>query len=1155
MRPNRGRVTKLVLGLILSGLLLSRDGKAQDLFKIDRLKLVGESMLNQVVDHRLNIRWHYSHRAATYNVEIKIYQETDADQDTLIWQKELTELTETTFQIVNFGLLQDGNTYRLAIRARHPRLDWSPWRHLQFTMNSPPREVAFYSSPDTIFSGDQIDFRLIPAGDAQIATTDIIYEFKISSDSMGAEIIKSDLCSGQLRAPDTLSLSFPNDLSDNKRYFAFVRAYDQVEYSPWSEALAFRVNRREEPPEGLRLHAKGELGVVGDYPLLRWSAARDPEAPIGGGIVEYRVYIAADSQFHHIRETIQLSPQTLTYQPHNIRNHCKYFWRVIARDKAGRETVSSHTGHFVLNTGNIPPPAPILIAPKDQHILQPRDFLSWQQPSDEQPCDRLGFRVLITDSQGIDTLVSHYLSDTLVAAAQKIPMPGFMITYDNRFRLRLEQLDALSQLSDAQFYQFQVAVFDNWGDTTFSDWQNATFQYDDNINQPPQAPTKGFAPDGIIVNTYQPCFSWHPGFDADVGDRLRYEIILSRDKNFQSRTHIRMETKYGQNGITMQTPLLENSRYFWKVRSLDLYDKASPWSRVNYFWINTINEAPNGPVEPLRPPSLTEVAPDDYFWWLPVTDPDPGDQVRYHLEIATRPHFKDPLIQHTLDTLFRAATEQADKSLPAHSVGLILKNIPQLDRLQDNQLYYWRILARDNNGLQSPGPRRPPRIAYNSQNDPPLPVTRGFHPANGAIINSQQPTIQWTAVNDPDFRDFTYRLTYDLQLSLSANFESDSLRSYQTSPGESRLKIPEPLTENKSWYYRVRAMDEHGAASDWSLPQHLIINAFNEPPYTVSEGFLPKDSMLVDVLTPVLSWHTVSDPDPAQDEHDIHYLIRYVPAEYLGTSKEHKKSKVVKSKHHVNSLRLPPLAENIYYAYQIAAQDPDGERAPWSDWHIFGVNSIDEAPRSFSLLYPTYQSDSVAVSTAFSWQNTRDADPGNYINYTLYYSADSLFHSAVEKIDLEAPRGDTVVFQPMHPLQPARKYFWKVAAKDNTGLIRWGSNSDQHPFVFRTQGFQRALGKPAGANRFYLYQNSPNPFNEITRIRYEVAEYSNISMTIYNVLGKKIKTLTSAPHSAGTHETYWDGTDMYGNRVPGGMYLCQMRAKDYITHRKVVLLR
>jgi len=1151
----RVRGYQIAFGLILSGLLLGNVVQAQKPFTLERLELVGETHRHQVVDHRLNIRWRYSQSGPVDSLEIKLLQVTDRGPDSLIWEKKLGRLTESRFQIVSLGLLQDSRRYRLALRAQHPQQGWSPWQQLTFTMNSPPRPVRFYTLRDTIFTSDRIHLRLTPSQDSQIALNQIQYHLKICSDAAGSKIVTSDRYAGQLRSPDTLLLTFSSDLADNQRYFAFVQAYDGAEYSDWSAARPFWVNRYEEPPTVFDLQSEGQLGIVTDYPVLRWSAAHDPEARLGGGIEEYRVYIAADSQFQHIRETIQLTPRTLTYQPHNIRNHCQYYWRVVARDKAGRETVSSQTGYFILNTGNTPPPAPVLIAPRDRQILQPRDFLSWQQPADKEQCDRLGFQVLVTDLQGSDTLICQQLSDSLVAAAHRTPLPDFMITYDNRIRLRFKRLNPLQNLADAQLYRFQVTVYDNWGDTTVSQWPAALFQFDDNINQPPQAPGKGFAPDGIIVNTYRPRLSWHPGQDSDVGDRLRYEVMLSRDKNFRGRTHILRETKYGENTLTIQTPLLENARYFWKVRALDLYDAASPWSRINYFWINTINEAPAGPVEALYPKSLMEVGPADYFWWLPVTDPDPGDRLHYRLEIAARPHFRDPLIRYRLDKPQRAADWQGAQQFPEYALGLSLKSIPQLNRLEDNQLYYWRILALDNNGLQSPAPRRPPRIAFNSQNDPPLPVTQGFYPAEGVIVNTQQPTIQWTAVKDPDFRDFTYRLSYRLQLARSANFTQSSVRSYQTPPGESSLQIPEPLTENKVWFYRVQAIDEHGAASSWSPLQSFITNARNEAPDKVSEGFLPKDSMLVDVLTPVLNWHTVSDPDPDQDERDIHYLVRYVPVKYLKTRKEAQKSKIEQSKRHVNSLRLPPLAENSYYAYQIAAQDPGGARSAWSDWHIFGVNSRNEPPQSFTLLAPRYQQDSVAAKAAFIWQNTRDPDPGNYLNYTLYYSPDSLFRSAVEKVDLEAPPQDSVIYQPLQPLQQATQYFWKVAAKDNTGLIRWGSNSDRHPFVFRTEGFIPALSKAAGVNRFYLYQNSPNPFNETTRIRYQVAEYTDVTITIYNVLGKKIKTLTAGPQHAGLHEVFWDGTDMDGNRVPGGMYLCQLRAKDFITHRKVVLLR
>lgn len=89
----------------------------------------------------------------------------------------------------------------------------------------------------------------------------------------------------------------------------------------------------------------------------------------------------------------------------------------------------------------------------------------------------------------------------------------------------------------------------------------------------------------------------------------------------------------------------------------------------------------------------------------------------------------------------------------------------------------------------------------------------------------------------------------------------------------------------------------------------------------------------------------------------------------------------------------------------------------------------------------------------------------------------------------------------------------------------------------------------------HLYQNYPNPFNPQTRIQYALSKQANVSITIYNALGQKIKTLVDKSQSAGTHHIIWDGTDALDHAVSNGIYLYKMQAGDFSETRKMVLMR
>lgn len=90
---------------------------------------------------------------------------------------------------------------------------------------------------------------------------------------------------------------------------------------------------------------------------------------------------------------------------------------------------------------------------------------------------------------------------------------------------------------------------------------------------------------------------------------------------------------------------------------------------------------------------------------------------------------------------------------------------------------------------------------------------------------------------------------------------------------------------------------------------------------------------------------------------------------------------------------------------------------------------------------------------------------------------------------------------------------------------------------------------------FYLHANRPNPFNPTTTILYDVPSAEHVNLEVYNILGRKIRTLVDEVKATGTHEAYWDGTDDYGTRVASGIYLCNMQAGNYMQSMKMMLMK
>ena len=93
------------------------------------------------------------------------------------------------------------------------------------------------------------------------------------------------------------------------------------------------------------------------------------------------------------------------------------------------------------------------------------------------------------------------------------------------------------------------------------------------------------------------------------------------------------------------------------------------------------------------------------------------------------------------------------------------------------------------------------------------------------------------------------------------------------------------------------------------------------------------------------------------------------------------------------------------------------------------------------------------------------------------------------------------------------------------------------------------------SDSFCLLQNFPNPFNTATRIDFYVPANGRVSLRVYDVRGRKVRTLVDRFLSRGKHFSIWNGRDGLGRRVASGLYICRLTAKDFKETKKMLLLR
>ena len=90
---------------------------------------------------------------------------------------------------------------------------------------------------------------------------------------------------------------------------------------------------------------------------------------------------------------------------------------------------------------------------------------------------------------------------------------------------------------------------------------------------------------------------------------------------------------------------------------------------------------------------------------------------------------------------------------------------------------------------------------------------------------------------------------------------------------------------------------------------------------------------------------------------------------------------------------------------------------------------------------------------------------------------------------------------------------------------------------------------------FALMQNYPNPFNPLTVVNYQLPIDIHVSLKVFDLLGREVKTLVEGNMEAGAHTAAWDGTNASGNKVGSGVYLYRLTTPQFTSTRRMVLLK
>jgi hypothetical protein len=451
--------------------------------------------------------------------------------------------------------------------------------------------------------------------------------------------------------------------------------------------------------------------------------------------------------------------------------------------------------------------------------------------------------------------------------------------------------------------------------------------------------------------------------------------------------------------------------------------------------------------------------------------------------------------------------------------------------------YYWQVIPVS-------GVTEGPITAWSAEQSFVVYGTQTFlvcypiYPLLGATVQAE-PTFYWTTNTFAPVMYFTLEINDNPSFS-DANeitIQNIAASSYTLTPAEASV-----LTQNGTYYWRVS-----GGFAPWpargpvstigSFIYPNVVNTVAKAPVPTISG--PTSGSVIFVTNPTLTW-SASYTEPIQ------YQVLYStsPALTTGELSIPVVLPAVAPWFNTTSFVLTGLTPGATYYWQVRARITTVGAGSESVWSTLGYFTLSPGAASVVPLagspingYPINN-----TSATISW--IIPAPSTSKLTYELEYSTDKNFGSSQKITDL------TSTSVTLQGLEKNKDYFWRVASKTEKGEV----SSFSAPTAFST-GSVVSVEESVIPNTFELMQNYPNPFNPSTQIKFSIPVNGFVTLKIYDLLGKEIKTLINSEYSAGSHSMQWNGDDNLGNKVSTGIYVYRMTSGNFASSKKMLLIK
>lgn len=192
---------------------------------------------------------------------------------------------------------------------------------------------------------------------------------------------------------------------------------------------------------------------------------------------------------------------------------------------------------------------------------------------------------------------------------------------------------------------------------------------------------------------------------------------------------------------------------------------------------------------------------------------------------------------------------------------------------------------------------------------------------------------------------------------------------------------------------------------------------------------------------------------------------------------------------------------------------------------------------------------------ADNWLDGVDAADGTTVAYTGYGG----ILDSTGSVDPEATEYSTGIYTELANGSKTAFFGFDVLSLNTTPSYYWIGIDGAGPLPKTLEWMGETIlgveNTPEYPESFILHDNFPNPFNPVTNISFELPMYTDVNLTIYNLMGQSITTLVDTKMESGYHQVSWNGSDAFGNQMPSGVYFYKVTTENATKTNKMLLLK